>query len=127
MPILKMCENGYWAVNGTPLYVPTEINISHDNIVAPETGRTESGYNRIVWVRRDVRKVSMKFKRLTGAENEYLKNLLQGQEFVFTYYDNGIQTMNGYCGKCDSDQKNLSAYADEGGLYENFKANVVEM
>lgn len=127
MPILKMCENGYWAVDSNPIYVPTSVEFEHDNVVSPESGRVESGYNRITWVRRDVRKVLMTFRFLTGAEAEYLKDLLQGKEFVFTYYDNGIKSMNGYCGRCNWSQKNLSAYANEGGLCENFKANVVEM
>ena len=127
MPILNISDNGYWAVNGTPIYTPTDVTIEHENIVAPESGRVESGYNRIVWVRRDVHKVNLTFKYLTGAEAAFLKNLMQGQEFTFTYYDNGIQSLYGYCGKCNVTQKNLSVYADEGGLCADFKANVIEM
>lgn len=127
MPILKISDKGYWAVNGTPIYTPTDVGFDHDNIVSPESGRVESGYNRITWVRRDVRKVNLTYKLLTGAEAQYLKNLMQGQEFTFTYYDNGIQSFYGYCGKCNWTLKNLSVYPDEGGLCADFKANVVEM
>lgn len=122
-----MCTNGYWAVNGTPIYVPDSINIGHDNVVSSDTGRTESGVMHITWVRRDVRKVELTYEKLTGAEVAYMRNLMQGQEFTFTYYDNGIQSMSGYTGKCDYDQKDLSQYADEGGLCKDFKVNVVEM
>lgn len=118
-----------WTVNGTPIYRPPQsgINISHDNIVAPKSGRDEGGYMHIIWVRPDVVKVSFSYSKLTGNQVQYLMNLMQGKEFVFTYEDNGIKTINGYCGKITYDQKNLSSYANEGGVYENVKVNVVEM
>lgn len=127
MPILKLCDNGYWAVNGTPIYVPTSINISHDNIVSPESGRKESGHNHIVWVIPDVPKASLTYKRLTGAECKFLRDLMQGKVFNLTYYDLEIQTIEVYCGRCEYEQINLSAYASEGGLYGNFKANMILM
>ena len=123
----KLDTRGYWAVNGTPIYVPDDIQIEHDNIVTPESGRTESGKMRITWVRRDVVKVELGYKYLTGAEVDYMKNLMQGKEFTFTYYDNGIQRISAYCGKCSYGQKNLGSYTDAGGLYDTFKINAVEM
>lgn len=129
MGIAKLCTNGYWAVNGTPIYVPSEsgISIEHDNIVSSDSGRVESGKMHITWVRRDVRKVSLTYKRITGAEIEYMRELMQGQEFQFTYYDNGIKSFDGYCGKSSYTQKNLSLHPDEGGEYTDFKINVEEM
>lgn len=119
--------NGYWAVDDSAIYVPSGIEIEHDNIVTPDSGRMESGYMFITWVRNDVRKVNLTYDKLTGAEVEYMLNLMQGKTFTFTYYDNGIKTMDAYCGKCSYEQKNLSVYPDEGGMYKNFKINVVEM
>ena len=119
--------NGYWKVNGTAIYVPTEIDVEHDNIVSSDSGRTESGMMHINWVRRDVRKVDLTYESITAAEVEYMLNLMQGREFTFTYYDNGVKTMSAYCGKCSYSQKNLSVYANEGGLYKDFKINVIEM
>lgn len=118
---------GYWKVNSAAIFVPSDSQIEHDNIVTPESGRTESGKMRITWVRRDVRKVELTYDHLTGAEVEYMKNLMQGKEFDFTYYDNGIVTISAYCGKCSYKQKNLASYTSDGGIYKDFKINVVEM
>lgn len=127
MGIAKMCKNGYWAVDGIPLYVPTEIDISHDNIVTNDSGRVESGFMHITWVRGDVCTISFKYAKLTGAECEYIRNLVQGRVYTLTYYDNGIKTMRAYTGKNDYSQQNLSVYDDDGGMYKSLKFNAVEM
>ena len=129
MGYAKLDTNGYWAIDGTPIYVPSKggVQIDHDNIVGPDSGRVESGKMHIDWVRTDVRKVSLTYDYLTGAEVEYMRNLMQGKVFQFTYYDNGVQTMEGYCGKNTYSQENLSLYSTEGGLYKGFKINVEEM
>lgn len=118
-----------WTVNGVPIYRPPQggIEISHDNIVAPKSGRDEGGYMHIIWVRPDIVKVSFSYEKLTGNQVKHLEDLMQGKQFVFTYEDNGIQTINGYCGKITYKQKNLSNYASEGGVYENVQVNVVEI
>ncbi len=119
-----------WTVDGLPIYRPPEngINISHDNIVAPKSGRDEGGYMHIIWVRPDIVKVSFSYEKLTGNQVNRLVSLMQGKEFVFTYEDNGVKkTINAYCGKISYDQKNLKNYAEEGGVYENVKVNVVEI
>ena len=118
-----------WTVNGTPIYCPSEggVNISHDNIVAPKSGRDESGYMHIIWVRPDIVKVSFTYEKLTGNQVEYLRDLMQGKEFVFKYEDNGSKTINGYCGKISYDQKTMATHQDEGGVYTNVQVNVVEM
>ena len=118
-----------WTVNGTPIYRPSAdgINISHDNIVAPKSGRDEAGMMHIIWVRPDVVKVSITYEKLTGKQVTYLRNLMQGKEFTFTYEDDGIKTINGYTGKISYDQKNLALYPSEGGVYKNVQVNVVEM
>lgn len=127
MAIARICTNGYWKVGSTPIYVPDHITIDHDNIVGPKSGRTESGKMHIDWVRRDVRKVSLTYDVLTGAEVAFMNNLMQGKTFEFTYYDNGVKKMDAYCGKNTYEEHNLSAYESDGGIYKGFKINVEEM
>ncbi len=125
----SVLDNG-WRVNGTPIYRPSEsgVNIGHDNIVSSDSGRTEAGDMHIRWIRPDVTKVSFTYKKLTGNQVSYLRNLLQGKEFSFTYEEAGeLRTINAYCGKMSYDQKRLDLHADEGGVYENIQVNVVEM
>lgn len=118
-----------YTVNGSQLYAPTHdgVNVGHDNIVSSDSGRTEAGIMHIRWVRPDVRKVSLSWDRLTGNEVARIVSLMQGKEFTFGYYDNGMQSMHGYCGKVEYDVVSLARHASEGGLYKNIKANVVEI
>ena len=129
MSLARLDTSGYWAVDGTPIYVPAAdgIQVDHDNIVSSDSGRAESGYMKITWVRPDVRKVSLTYDKITAEAVEYMRNLMQGKVFEFTYYDNGVQTMRGYCGKNTYTQSNLALYRSEGGLYKGFKINIEEM
>lgn len=116
-------------VGSSKLYSPSEdgVQIDHDNIVSSDSGRTESGKMHIRWVRRDVKKVSMTWEKLTGNEVAYLVSLLQGKSFTFHYYDNGAKSMQGYCGQVTYTEHNLDKRSSEGGVYKNIQANVVEM
>lgn len=127
MGIAKLDTRGYFAVDGIPIYVPTDYGISHDNIVTNDSGRVESGVMHITWVREDVRTVSFEYEKLTAAECEFMRRLVQGRVYTLTYYDNGPQTMRAYTGKNDYDIQNLSVYDEEGGMYKSFKFNAVEM
>lgn len=127
MAIGKLDTRGYWAVNGTPIYVPTEVQIEHENLASSDSGRVESGMMHITWIRRDIRKVNMTFGVISGAEVNYMLNLMQGQEFNFTYYDNGAKTISAYVGKCSYGTKTYAIRANEGGIYTDFKINVIEM
>lgn len=119
--------DGLWSVNGIPIYTPTSVQIDHENVVNADSGRTESGTMRITWLRRDVRKVNMSYNYLTGNEVDFMVNLMQGRELSFTYEDNGQHTIQAYVGKCSYTQHNLMLCPDEGGLYQDFKINVIEM
>lgn len=125
----KLCTNGYWAVNGSPIYVPSEdgVKISHDNITSSDSGRSEDGKMHITWVRRDVAKIELTYEQITGDAVDYMQNLMQGKEFTFTYYDNGVKTISGYAGKSSYQQHNLGRYKKHGGLYKGYSINVVEM
>lgn len=127
MGLRKKCTNGYWAVDKKPIYVPDSVRIDNDNIVSEETGRTESGRMHISWVRPTVRTVKLTYERITGAEVAFLHNLMQGKEFSFTYYDNGIKTMEAYAGRDGYAQQNLSNYASEGGMYRDYTIDVIEI
>lgn len=127
MGICKKCTNGYWGVDGNPIYVPTSVTVENDNIVSSDSGRTESGRMYISWVRPTVRKVKLIYEKITGLEVAFMHNLMQGKEFSFTYYDNGIKTMEAYAGKDSYTQTNLSVYPNEGGLYTDYTIDVIEM
>lgn len=136
MAIGKKDNGNHWAVRSQnesswqPIYIPSidGVEIQHENVVGPDSGRTEDGYMHIDWRRRDVRKVSMTFKFLTGNEVNEMVSLMQGKEFDFRFMDHGVvQEISGYCGKCTYKYKTLALHSDEGGLYEDFKINVEEM
>lgn len=118
-----------WTVDGTPIYAPTakSVDIEHDNIVTSGSGRTESGYMHIRWVRRDITKVNMEWEKLTGNEKEYLLNLMQGKEFTFRFWDGRQKEIRGYVGKTTYTLDRTDSYASQGGLYRNVKIDVVEM
>lgn len=128
MGIGRKDKNGYWAVNGTPIYVPSEVTVTHTNVVSKDSGRTEDGINHITWIRRDVRKVALKYNALTGEEVEFMRNLMQGKEYTFHYYDAGKQSFSAYSGDCTYTEYSYhpSIYGDEGGLYTDFQIDAVE-
>ena len=127
MGLCKKCTNGYWAVDGTPIYVPSTVVIENDKIVSSDSGRTESGLMYINWVRPTVRKIKLTYSDITGMEVAQMHNLMQGKEFRFTYYDNGVQTISAYAGKDSYTQSDLSRYSGEGGYYKDFTIDVIEM
>lgn len=127
MGIGKISTNGHWAVNGIPIYIPSEVEIEHENMVSSDSGRVESGSMLISWIRGDLVKVNMTFRHLTGDEVTFIKNLMQGKTFTFTYYDDGIKSISAYSGKCSYKEKTLALYQSEGGLYSDFKINAIEM
>lgn len=127
MAIGKISTDNTWAVDGTPIYIPSNVQIDHDNQVSSDSGRTETGEMHIAWIRGDIRKVSLTYNHLTGNEVAYMVNLMQGKIFQFTYPDNGSTTITAYTGKCSYTNHTLALYKDEGGIYSDFQINVVEM
>lgn len=121
--------DGKWQVNGINIPQPQSVSIEHTNVASEDSGRAEDGIMKITWVRTDVRKVSMKWNALTGNEVAFIRNLMQGKEYVFTYWDGGTQTMNAYTGDSDYDiySYNSRLYGDDGGLYTNFSIDAVEL
>jgi hypothetical protein len=126
MAIARLDTEGKWMVGTSPIYVPaTPCKVEHSNITASSTGRDESGMMHIDWLRRDVRKVFLTYGALSASELAYMMNLMQGKEFVFTFYDQGtVKTMNAYVG--ESSYEFLS-YSGSEPIYVNFSINVIEM
>lgn len=73
---------GYWAVNGTALYKPQGCEITHENYVGSNSGRTEDGVMHIDWLRRDLRKVTIKYNAiivLNGDSKAHLEVVTEYQ------------------------------------------------
>ena len=119
---------GNWMVGDTHIYIPaTPCKVEHSNVVGSDSGRDESGYMHIDWVRRDVRKVFLVYNAITETELSFLMNLMQGQEFTFTFLDQGVQTtINAYVGESNYKFYNYSDFYAE-GVYTEFSMNVIEL
>lgn len=127
MGVLKLCTDGSWAVNGQPIYPPSDLSYGHEGLQAAGSGRAESGYMIKTWVRGDVRNVELEYRYLTGSEKQYLMDLMQGKDFSFTYYDGGVQSISSaYCNKTSYKGYRRRQFAEEGGLYKDFKIKIIE-
>ena len=90
-----------------------------------DSGRAEDGIMHIDWVRRDVRKVYLKYAMMTAAELNTVMSLMQGKEFTFTFRDMGTtQTMNAYVG--ESKYSLYSYSATTGEIYKDVEIHVIE-
>ena len=122
----KLDTAGEWKVNDSPLYIPSNgIQVNHTNLAGSSSGRTEDGVMHIEWVRRDIRKVNLKWRVLTGSELDYILGLMQGKEFKLTFKDRGkVQTMNAY-----SSESTYNYYSSALGedIYTDVSINAIEM
>lgn len=127
MPINKL--DRVWAVNGSRIYTPhIPSKITHTNLTGSSTGRTEDGGMFIDWIRRDLTKVTLDYNAMTGNEVAYMKSLMQGQEYDFTFVDFGeTRVIHAYTGDCSYSAYNKTLYANEGGMYTDVTFDVVEM
>lgn len=116
-----------WMVGSSHLYVPSyNTKVEHSNVAGASTGRSEDGIMRIDWVRRDVRKVFLRYSAMSAHELSYTMNLLQGKEFTFKFLDQGsVQTMNAYVGE-STYNFHTNALFDE-GLYTDVEIHVIEL
>lgn len=126
LTINKVDTDGYWMVGNTHIYVPSNnITIEHSNVVGASSGRSEDGVMRIDWVRRDVRKVNLKYRVMSASELNTLLGLMQGKEFTFKFLDHGsVKTINAYAGECKYD---FYTYALGGeAIYRDVEIHVIE-
>lgn len=122
----KLDTAGEWMVDTYHLYIPSAgITVEHTNLAGPSSGRTEDGFMHIDWIRRDIRKVNLQWKVLTGSELNYLLNLMQGKEFWLTFKDRGmLQVMKAY--SSESSYTYYSAALGE-DIYTDVRINAIEM
>ena len=122
----KLDTAGEWMVNTNHLYIPSAgIRVEHTNLAGSSSGRTEDGVMHIDWVRRDIRKVNLQWKVLSGAELNYILGLMQGKEFTLTFKDRGrVQTMQAY--SSESSYTYYSAALGE-DIYTDVSINAIEM
>jgi hypothetical protein len=122
----KLDTAGEWKVDSSPLYIPSAgIQVEHSNLAGSSSGRTEDGVMHIDWVRRDIRKVHLRWSVLTASELDYVLGLMQGKEFTLTFKDRGkVQTMNAY-----SSESSYTYYSAAFGedLYTDVSINAIEM
>lgn len=128
MTINKLDTNGYWMVGNSHIYIPaTPCKVEHSNVAGASSGRDEAGIMHIDWVRRDVRKVFLKYKAITETELAYMMNLMQGKEFTFKFLDQGaVQTISAYASESNYEFYSHSDIYDE-GVYINYEIHVIEM
>ena len=122
----KLDTAGEWKVNSSPLYIPSAgIQVGHTNLTGSSSGRTEDGVMHIDWIRRDIRKVHLKWSVLTESELDYILGLMQGKEFTLTFKDRGkVQTMKAY--SSESSYTYYSAALGE-DIYTDVSINAIEM
>ena len=122
----KLDTAGEWKVNSSHLYIPSAgIQVEHTNLAGSSSGRTEDGIMHIDWVRRDIRKVNLRWAVLTASELDYILGLMQGKEFVLTFKDRGrVQTMNAY--SSESSYTYYSAALGE-DIYTDVSINAIEL
>lgn len=114
-----------WKVGDSQIYEPSAgVSVQHENIAGSGSGRTEDGVIHIDWVRRDVRKVGLKWYVMTQAELDYIIDLMQGKEYTFTFPDRGkTYTIDAYSSNCS-----YTMYTYSGGetIYRDVSINVIE-
>ena len=125
MGLRKLDTERLWMVNSNPIYVPdVDVSVTHSHIADEGSGRDEQGYMHIQWLRRDVLKVGIKYAAMTGEELNYMRSLMQGQEFDFTFpNENGTTTFRGYVGEISG-----TLYTRFNGIdiYKDIAVNVIE-
>lgn len=128
LSINKLDTDGYWMVGSSHIYIPsTPCKVEHSNVTGSSTGRSEDGIMRIDWVRRDVRKVFLKYNAITKTELAYMMGKMQGKEFTFKFLDQGVvQEMSAYVGESSYEFYSYSSAYDE-AVYVNFEIHVIEM
>ena len=128
LSINKKDTDGYWMVDSYHIYIPsTPCKVEHSNVVGSASGRSEDGVMHIDWLRRDVRKVYLKYNAITKTELAYMMSKMQGKEFTFKFLDQGaVQSMDAYVGESSYEFYSYSSAYDE-AVYVNFEIHVIEL
>ena len=124
MGFCKLSTDGKWAVDGKPIYVPTDVSVSNGSLLTSDSKQSESGKWYLTWIQQTIPKIKLTYSLITGVEVAFLHNAMQGKEFDFTYEDNGVKTVRAFARKDSYSQHRLNAYADSGGLYKNYTIEI---
>ena len=126
MGLRKLDDQGLWSVDGNPIYIPdTDVTILYSHLAGEDSGRDESGYMHINWLRRHIAKVGLKYSMMTGSEFSYMCDLMQGKEFTFTYADkDDVHTIQAYTGDVTG---TLFTRLNGIDLYKDVSINVIEL
>lgn len=135
MAIAKLDTQGRWGIGEAgassishAIYIPQGFKVTGDNLASEDSGRTEDGIMHITWIRTEIKKATMTFRVISGNEVAYLKGLMQGKIYEFFYFDCGqVQHYTAYTGNYDYEAYNHAIRASEGGIYQNFTIDAVEM
>ena len=125
MGLRQLDNTGKWKVDGNPIYIPdADVTVQYSSLASEDSGRDESGYMHITWLRPLVRKVGLKYAMMTGDELEYMRLMMQGKEFSFTFADsNGVTTMDAYTSEINA---TLYTRLRDVDLYKDVTINVIE-
>lgn len=123
MGICKISENGYWAVDGKPIYTPTTFKVDNKGMLSSDSKRVESGKQYLRWIRK-IKNIRIVYSQITAQEVAELSNLLVGREYDFTFYDNEIFTVRAFARKDSYSQQRLDIYPEYGGLYTNYTIEI---
>lgn len=126
MGICKLSENGCFAVDGEPIYAPSTINVKNNSVLSSDSKMAESGVQYLTWIRRKRRIIKITYDFISAEEVAVLNELMQGKEFDFTFYDNGIQTIRAFAKSDTYNPHRLNVYPEFGGLYKNYTIDIEE-
>ena len=120
---------GYWMVDSSHLYIPsTPCKVEHSNVVGADSGRDDSGWMHIDWLRHDTRKVYLHYNAMSASELAYTLDLLQGKQFTFKFLDQGsVKEFPAYCGECEYEFYTNSSQLFDEAVYTDVEFHVIEL
>ena len=127
MGICEINKDGHWAVDGTPIYTPTTAVITNSGILSSDSKRAESGKQYLTWIRPTYKVIKITFAMITAEEVSVLHDLMQGKDFDFTFYDNGIKTIRAFAKKDSYSLHRIDVHPECGGIYKNYSIDIEEV
>lgn len=88
-----------YKIDGKNIYEPhLQLNESVESMLDENSGTTDDGKMHVRWIRDKIHKFTIQYNLMTESEYEYMKALLLGKTFMFTYPKNGQSTtLECYC------------------------------
>ena len=121
---MSRAKTDCYQIDGQPMLAPdTDASFSFSDLDASDSGRTEDGVMHRIVVREKVATFGFSYALLDREDYAYLEGLLAGKaEFAFGYVGSDEQThsVTAYCSKTSLVLKS------RGGLYKNYKFNIIQ-